>query len=293
MNIPNQNPYSDATQAQLARYRTAPINPAYYMVGNKDPEKPAAYIAHDQGLHTLTYSALVEESSRWAGYLHELGVRTGTRVAGLLPKRKELLGVVLGVWRLGAVYVPLFTAFGREAVQYRLKHSGTQVVLTDSANLAKLPQDSTTVVINVDEAVPPPRHEFDDWTPTTPDHPMILLYTSGTTGHPKGVVVPVQALATFDAYMRWGLDLKDGDRFWNLADPGWATGCTSASSALGFWVKPTIGMLIPLHRTPSSILSANGRLPTLPPLPPHIVPSALKGSDSAHTPGAQQRWRAP
>ena len=52
----------------------------------------------------------------------------------------------------------------------------------------------------------------------------ILLYTSGTTGHPKGVEVPIKALASFEAYMRFGLDLKPSDVFWNIADPGWAYG---------------------------------------------------------------------
>jgi acetyl-CoA synthetase len=54
--------------------------------------------------------------------------------------------------------------------------------------------------------------------------PFILLYTSGTTGKPKGVPVPVRALASFHAYLRWGLDLRPGDVFWNVSDPGWGYG---------------------------------------------------------------------
>jgi acetyl-CoA synthetase len=53
---------------------------------------------------------------------------------------------------------------------------------------------------------------------------MILIYTSGTTGQPKGVEVPVRALASFAAYLRFGLDLRDDDVYWNIADPGWAYG---------------------------------------------------------------------
>jgi acetyl-CoA synthetase len=53
---------------------------------------------------------------------------------------------------------------------------------------------------------------------------MILLFTSGTTGNPKGVPIPVKCLASFEAYMRFGLDVRSDDVFWNMADPGWAYG---------------------------------------------------------------------
>jgi acetyl-CoA synthetase len=62
---------------------------------------------------------------RWAHYLRKHGIEARTRVTGFLPKGPALLSLVLAVWRLGAVYVPLFTAFGAEAVSYRLNHSGT------------------------------------------------------------------------------------------------------------------------------------------------------------------------
>ena len=56
------------------------------------------------------------------------------------------------------------------------------------------------------------------------DDPLILIYTSGTTGHPKGVLVPVKALAAIEAYLRFGLDVRPDDVYWNIADPGWAYG---------------------------------------------------------------------
>lgn len=61
-------------------------------------------------------------------------------------------------------------------------------------------------------------------TEVTGDDLFIMLYTSGTTGHPKGVEVPVRALAAFEGYMQFGLDLRPDDIFWNIADPGWAYG---------------------------------------------------------------------
>src|SRR5262249_34882758 len=56
------------------------------------------------------------------------------------------------------------------------------------------------------------------------EDPFILIYTSGTTGQPKGVQVPVRALTCFAVYMRFGLDVRDEDVYWNIADPGWAYG---------------------------------------------------------------------
>src|SRR6185312_8558692 len=56
------------------------------------------------------------------------------------------------------------------------------------------------------------------------DGPVIQVYTSGTTGSPKAVVVPVRALASFQAYAEFALDLRPDDVFWNAADPGWAYG---------------------------------------------------------------------
>ncbi len=66
------------------------------------------------------------------------GVGAGDRVAGLMPRTPELLVTILATWRLGAVYQPLFTAFGPKAIEHRLEQSHARVIVTDSHNRAKL-----------------------------------------------------------------------------------------------------------------------------------------------------------
>ena len=86
----------------------------------------------------FTFEDLQAASAQVANALAALGVGPGDRVSGLLPRVPELFMLVLGTWRLGAVYQPLFTAFGPKAIEHRLVTSGAKVVVTDPANRAKL-----------------------------------------------------------------------------------------------------------------------------------------------------------
>jgi acetyl-CoA synthetase len=188
----------------------------------------------------LTFADLRDRSARFAGVLRDLGVAKGDRVATLLPKSPELLLATLAIWRLGAVHVPLFTAFGPQAISYCIGNSETRVLITDAANRPKIaaaemtPPQIVTVADRAGGGLSPGDLSFwlaletaipvEEPTPIGGGDPFILIYTSGTTGHPKGVVVPVRALAAFETYLRFGFDLRYDDVFWNIADPGWAYG---------------------------------------------------------------------
>lgn len=183
------------------------------------------------GTRSLTYEELGQRSRRVAGAMREAGIEAGDRVAVLLPKSPELLVALVAIWRLGAVHVPLFTAFGPDAVAYRVEHSGARLAIADEGNRGKLDGAGEVPVMCVDgretdldfRAAEEGEAELDGVERRGEDL-MILLYTSGTTGQPKGVEVPVRALASIHSYMRYGLDLQPDDVFWNLADPGWAYG---------------------------------------------------------------------
>jgi acetyl-CoA synthetase len=191
----------------------------------EDPSRVGLHYEDPSGrADRITFAGLRERSLRFAAALSRLGVGKGDRVATLLPKRPELPIATLGLWRLGAVHVPLFTAFGPDAIRYRVESSGAKVVVTDTANRTKIPQLAGVAILEVEGDWETQNAGELEEVELAPDDLFILIYTSGTTGHPKGVGVPVRALASFAAYMSFGLDVRADDVHWNIADPGWAYG---------------------------------------------------------------------
>ncbi len=182
---------------------------------------------------TRTFEDFKAKSAQVANLLAASGVQPGDRVAGLLPRVPELVALILGVWRAGAVYQPLFTAFGPKAIEHRLGTSQARVVVTDAANRSKLNDLADPPVImcmgghggDIDftAGVEAQRDSFPP-AMRTGDDPFLMMFTSGTTGPPKGMKIPLRALTGFDAYMRFGLDVQPDDVYWNIADPGWAYG---------------------------------------------------------------------
>ena len=188
----------------------------------------------------IPYSTLREQSARFANVLYQRGIRAGDVVAGMLPRIPSLLVAVLGTWRIGAVYQPLFTAFGPAAIESRLTAdggSGAKLVIIDAANRPKLdevPDCPSIIVVGNGQAIRPGDGDFSvelDKQPASfepvkcrDSDPFILIFTSGTTGKPKGVACPLSALLQFAVYTRDALDVRNEDVFWCFADPGWALG---------------------------------------------------------------------
>ena len=194
----------------------------------------AQYERADGTAGEMTFGELKESTSRFANLLTSHGVLPGDRVAALLPRGPELLTVIFGALRAGAVYQPLFTAFGPKAIAQRLGGSHAKVVVTDATNRPKLNDVENSpliVTINASDeddldfvaALGGQSNTFDAVLRQAEDQ-MLMMFTSGTTGPPKGVAVPHAALPSFLAYMRYGIDLQPADSFWNIADPGWAYG---------------------------------------------------------------------
>ncbi len=196
-------------------------------------------LSADEVLTEYTFEQLRDLSARAANVFHAQGIRPGDVIAGLLPRTVDLVATVLGAWRLGAVYQPLFTAFGPKAIEHRLQTSGAKLVVTNAAQRPKLDEiaDRPPAAVtgggagggvaagdlDFRAAMARAATEFAPVTRRGEDL-FMMMSTSGTTGLPKGVPVPLRALLAFGAYMRDAIDLHEGDVFWNIADPGWAYG---------------------------------------------------------------------
>lgn len=190
------------------------------------------WIDTDERIHHMGFDELDRRSARFANLLAERGIGAGDVVAGLLPRRPELLEVILGTWRVGAAYQPLFTAFGPKAIAHRLASSGARLVVTVAEQRAKLDEVSDAPPIltvgggDVEDyaATMARQGEWFAPVPRQPEDPFLVMFTSGTTGLPKQLRVPLRAVAAIEGYMRHAVDLREDDVLWNIADPGWAYG---------------------------------------------------------------------
>jgi acetyl-CoA synthetase len=186
-----------------------------------------------------SFRELKKYSSQFANFLKSQGIRKGDRVSGLLPRTPELIITILAIWRIGAVYQPLFTAFGPKAIEHRIQLAQSKLVVTDLANrdkLSDLADCPTIVTVHVETEAERYPHDLSFWTVLNRqaeacelemlniDDPFLLMFTSGTTGPAKPLQVPLKALIAFASYMQNAIGLSPEDAFWNIADPGWAYG---------------------------------------------------------------------
>jgi acetyl-CoA synthetase len=198
---------------------------------------------------TYTFDELARLTARFANALRELGIGPGDRVAGFLPRIPEMLIAMIGTWKVGAVYVPIFTGFGPDAIEFRVRHGGTRVLVTQWEHRGRLPEplpDGVTVITVAGGAGGAP-DDVDFWrvmhgqSETTTlaagrrDDPAVLLYTSGSTGPPKGVKIAANFLVAIHPHLVHGADLQPDDLFWPTGDPGWGYGlvCYMGALALG------------------------------------------------------------
>ena len=222
--------------------------PARYNIGvdacdkwaMQEPGRVALLVQGGDGLQPVTYGALCEQSNRLANALAAHGVARGDRVAIILPQTPETAITHLAVYKLGAIAVPLAALFGIDALTYRLENSGARAVVTNGAGLAKLAQirdrlPELKLVLSIDGAGDGalPFHETlarasAGFTPidTTPDDPALMVYTSGTTGPPKGALHGHRVLLGHFPGVEFHHEFfpQPGDRLWTPADWAWAGG---------------------------------------------------------------------
>jgi acetyl-CoA synthetase len=249
------DPSSAAVEARVLelqhRFADPTADVAALLCDDHPPEATAlTVVAAGEAVEVVSYGELAERSTRCARALADLGVGRGDRVATLMDKSTDLVVLVMAVWRLGAVYVPLFTAFAPQAIAMRLEGAGCHLVVVDPGQRAKLvpgpdlAEDPERRVLVTGED--PLEHDGDlllgEVVAAASIEPLprvavggngalVHMFTSGTTGKPKGVVHPVGYLAGWQGYLEFALGVTKGSTYWCAADPGWAYGLYSAIAA--------------------------------------------------------------
>ena len=203
---------------------------------------------------TLTYFQMYKLVNRFANVLKGLGVEKGDRVTIYLPTTPELLIAMLACSRIGAIHSVVFSGFSSQALADRLIDAGSKVLITGDAGirkgrlveLKKIADESVNDLESVKNVVVLKHagsdvklrskdhwwHELMDGAKSycEPEvlestHPLYILYTSGTTGKPKGVVHGTGGyLVHLHATAKWVFDFQKEDIFFCTADIGWVTG---------------------------------------------------------------------
>ncbi len=211
----------------------------------REPDRVCLQHFSPDGAHrSLTYGAFSAQSSSFAQGLMEQGVRPGDRVAILLPQSFETAIAHAGIYKLGAIALPLALLFGVEALEYRLRDAGAVAIVTNRFGHEKiasiryrLPDLKMIVLVEEDEPdtigfaslaqSPAPNFIPAD---TTPDDPAMMIYTSGTTGPPKGALHGHRVLLGHVPGFQFHHAFlpQPGDRMWTPADWAWAGGLLNA-----------------------------------------------------------------
>ncbi|MBD9450987.1 MULTISPECIES: AMP-binding protein [unclassified Rhizobium] len=215
---------------------------------------------------SMTYRELADRSASLANALVSLGVTKGDRVALLLPQSFETVIAHVAIYKIGAIALPLALLFGVEALEYRLRTAGASVVITNTFGLdrishirERLPDLSEVICVDGDRQgvryfsgllqSHPPVFEV---AKTAPHDPALMIFTSGTTGPPKGALHGHQVLAGHIPGMQFAHEgfPQAGDKVWTPSDWAWAGGLLNA-------LLPSLLLGVPVVSSPAQKFDAD------------------------------------
>ena len=227
-------------------------------VSGPKKNKVAFYWEGENGdKRTLTYNELYEEVNKFASALKKLGVKKGDRITIYLPMIPELPISMLAVTRIGAIHSVIFAGFTAQSIANRIDDSKSKLVITADGSFRKGKTLELKTIIDaaikqtsgVEKVIVVRRaknqvnmekgrdlwyhdliasgEKFVEPEPAEGIHPSFILYTSGTTGKPKGTTHSNGGYMTWAYYtMKAVFDVNDSDIYWCTADIGWITGHT-------------------------------------------------------------------
>jgi acetyl-CoA synthetase len=161
-----------------------------------------------EGRETLSFAELKDKSLKLASYFKNVvGVKKGDVISVLASKKVEQVIILLASLYVGAIYQPLFTAFGPKAIEIRTRDKKPKILFYQDDQKDKV--NEGIPLSKLDELMSYGRLEEAEklgW-----DDPLILLYTSGSTGLPKGALISKRLLLNAYVYMKYGIGLRDKD----------------------------------------------------------------------------------
>jgi acyl-coenzyme A synthetase/AMP-(fatty) acid ligase len=199
------------------------------------------FAARDGSVSALSFEEISARAARWAGRLRRAGVERGDRLLVLVGKTPDWHAVMLAALKIGAVSIPCSELLRAKDLAFRLEHSGSRVLVADRAAEPEV-AELDTAVIYTDAAALDLEPDGAETADTAASDPAFILYTSGTTKDPKGVVhAHAYCFAKRMQAERW-LAARPGDRVWCTAGTGWAKSIWNV--LLGPW---SAGAEIVLH----------------------------------------------
>ncbi len=223
--------------------------PEFYNIGvdvcdkwaDRDPGRDALLsVSEDGSVEAISYQSLRARSNATANMLETFGVTEGDRVGILLPQTPETAYAHIAAFKMGAISIPLFTLFGAEALEHRLRDSGAKAVITNREGAEKLAPIRDRLpglrhIFSIDGSAPGAEDYYAGLTKasdryearrTRADDPALIIYTSGTTGLPKGALHAHRVLLGHLPGVELAFDLFPfpGDRIWTPADWAWIGG---------------------------------------------------------------------